>query len=211
MKIISLLKRIRKGQSLTRILMNDGFRDFILKGKVIDVGGGRNPDYFEYFKRGEEVSVEAVDGSINNIDFEQDRLPCADNSADTVICANVLEHIFNYRHLVSEMKRALKIKGQFIGFVPFLINYHPDPHDYFRYTNESLYKIFFEAGFTQIKIKAIGSSALYANYNNIMNVFPRFIRVMLFIPYYFLDRLYVYLRPNIKDRFPLGYIIYSIK
>ena len=45
MNLLKYLKHINKGQSLTRILMNFGFADFVLKGKVIDVGGGRSPDY----------------------------------------------------------------------------------------------------------------------------------------------------------------------
>ena len=211
MNLLKYLKHINKGQSLTRILMNFGFADFVLKGKVIDVGGGRSPDYFNYFKKEGEVEIQAVDGSIDHIDFEKDRLSFADNSVDTVICANVLEHIFNYNHLVGEIKRILRPQGQLIGFVPFLINYHPDPHDYFRYTNEALNKILKDNGFANTKIITIGSSPFFSNYNNLMNIFPKIMRTLIFVPCYILDRFYVYFRPEIKKRFPLGYIIYSIK
>lgn len=211
MILFRYIKNLAKGQSLTRILMNFGFADFVLKGKVIDVGGGRSPDYFNYFKKEGDVSVQAIDGSINKIDFEKDDLPFEDNSVDTIICANVLEHIFNYNHLVGEMKRILRPGGQLIGFVPFLINYHPDPHDYFRYTNEALNKILKDNGFANTKIITIGSSPFFANYYNLMNIFPKILRTLIFVPCYILDRFYVYFRPEIKKRFPLGYIIYSIK
>jgi SAM-dependent methyltransferase len=211
MILFRYIKNLAKGQSLTRILMNFGFADFVLKGKVIDVGGGRSPDYFNYFKKEGDVSVQAVDGSINKIDFEKDDLPFEYNSIDTVICANVLEHIFNYNHLIGEIRRIMRPGGQLIGFVPFLINYHPDPHDYFRYTNEALNKILTDNGFANTKIITIGSSPFFANYNNLMNIFPKILRTLIFVPCYILDRFYVYFRPEIKKRFPLGYIIYSIK
>ena len=42
------------------------------------------------------------------------------------------------------------------SLVPFLVNVHTDPHDYFRYTFASLHRIFEEAGFSQIRITSMG-------------------------------------------------------
>ncbi len=58
-----LLKKIYRDQSLLRILMNEGFSGYALEGKVIDIGGGRNPDYFNYFDMSRVTSREALDGS----------------------------------------------------------------------------------------------------------------------------------------------------
>lgn len=211
MKILSILKGISKGQSLTRILMNDGFRDFTLRGKVVDVGGGRNPDYFAYFRQDNVGSIKAIDGSIDGINFEKDLLPYKEFEVDTVILANVLEHVFNYDHLIGEIYRILNKNGQLIGFVPFMINYHPDPNDYFRYTKEALNKIITKAGYKEIRIVKVGGSSVFCNFNNVMLSLPFFVRLLLFPFVYFLNNLYYKLRPRVTDRFPLGYIFYGIK
>lgn len=211
MKMLKILKGIKKGQSLTRILMNDGFKDFTLRGKVVDVGGGRNPDYFKYFKQEDVLSLKAIDGSIDGIDFEKDLLPYKTSEVDTVVLANVLEHVFNYEHLTKEIFRILSNDGQLIGFVPFMINYHPDPHDYFRYTKEALNKIMVKAGFKNVEVRVIGGSSIFCNFNNIMLSLPVFVRLIVFPFVYFFSNLYYKLRPSIMDRFPLGYIFYGIK
>jgi SAM-dependent methyltransferase len=201
-----ILKKIVGGQSLLRIMMNVGFRGYVLKGRVVDIGGGRAPDYFDYFDLSRPTSTEALDGSISGIDFETDALPYMDESVDTALCANVLEHVYNHRFLVGEMHRILKTDGQLIGFVPFLIQYHPDPHDYFRYTKEALMRIFAEAGFKDIHIKEVGGGPFATNFNNIMLSVPRSIAALLFLVYWPLDRLFLKVRPKVRERYPLGFI-----
>jgi SAM-dependent methyltransferase len=201
-----ILKKIYGDQSLLRILMNIGFRTYSLRGAVIDVGGGRHPDYFKYFDMSNVTSTELVDGSVSGIDFEKDALPYKERSVDTVVCANVLEHVYNHRHLVEEMHRILKSGGMLVGFVPFLIQYHPDPHDYFRYTKEALVRIFTDAGFKDISITTIGGSPIAANFNTIMLSVPRIVRVALFLFYWPLDCLFLKFRPAARERYPLGFI-----
>ena len=186
--------------------MNLGFREYKLSGVVVDVGGGRSPDYFEYFDMTHVTSVTLIDGAISGINFEKDALPFADASVDTVVCANVLEHVYNYQFLVGEMKRILKPSGMLVGFVPFFIQYHPDPHDYFRYTKEALLRIFSDAGFVDIEIKEIGGGPFLANFNTIVLSLPRFIRVILFPFYALFDKMFLTLRPSATIRYPLGFI-----
>jgi SAM-dependent methyltransferase len=190
--------------------MNVGFRGLPLRGVVVDVGGGRSPDYFEYFDTKNVVSIVAVDGSISKINFEKDSLPYSNGSIDTAVCANVLEHIYEHRHLVAEIYRILKPDGELIGFVPFLVQYHPDPHDYFRYTKEALARIFAGAGFRSIRIEIVGGGPFAANFSNIMLSMPRFIAAPLFLVYWPLDRLFLTLRPAARERYPLGFI-FSMK
>jgi SAM-dependent methyltransferase len=206
MKFSYLFRKILRGQTLLRILMNSGFREFKLSGKVVDIGGGRHPDYFEYFDIKGTQSIEPLDGSLSGIDFERDRLPYDDGSIDTVVCANVLEHIYNHQLLVKEMHRILTLNGTLVGFVPFLIQYHPDPHDYFRYTKEALMRIFTDAGFKNIAIKEVGGGPFATNFNNIMLSIPRPLAAILFSAYWGLDRLFLKLRPKVRERYPLGFI-----
>lgn len=200
------LKHLYKGQTLTRIMMNKALSQETLKGKVLDIGGGHKPDYFHYFQKDKNTTIEPLDFSMSGIDFEKDRLPYNDSSIDTIILCNVLEHLYNYKSILGEIYRVMKNDAQMIGFVPFWVGYHPDPHDYFRYTDECLIKIFKDIGFNKIEIERIGRGPILANFNTIVLSIPRFIRPILFIPSYILDTLFINLRSKSLKRNPFGYI-----
>ncbi|MDB5266107.1 MAG: hypothetical protein JWM39_820 [Parcubacteria group bacterium] len=185
--------------------MNRAFSAFTLSGKTIDVGGGHHPDYFDYFQQEPGTQIEALDASLSGIDFETDALPYADASIDTIICANVLEHIFNYQHLTNEMQRILKPSGQLIGFVPFLQQYHPDPNDYFRYTRTALERILHHAGFNTVQVREVGGGPFLVNYNILMLSLPRILRVLLYPLHSALDVVFLSLRPGAAKRLPLGF------
>lgn len=191
---------------MLRALMNRALSDETIRGKTVDVGGGRHPDYFSFLKREGSVAIEAVDASISKIDFEKDALPYTSGTVDTVICCNVLEHIYRYAFLTGEMRRILKPGGALIGFVPFLINYHPDPHDYFRYTKESLVRILKDAGFTRVSVREVGAGPILLNFNNIVLSLPVFLRPLLLPFYYWTDVMVLALRPGLRIRYPMGYI-----
>jgi SAM-dependent methyltransferase len=191
--------------------MNLSFRNIKLSGFVLDVGGARSPDYFDYFDTKDVTKIKPVDGSIMNLDFEKDELPEDDGTVDTVLLCNVLEHVYNHMFLMGEIYRVLKIEGRLVGFVPFLINYHPDPHDYFRYTGEAISKIMMTVGFVDVQIKEVGGGPFYVNYNNLVLSVPKIFRPFLFIPYFCLDKLFLVLRPEARKRYPLGYTFYARK
>lgn len=211
MIFVSIIKQIWKGHSLVRALMNESFRGKYIWGKTVDVGGGRKPDYFNFFNIGESFNIELVDKSIQKIDFEIDVLPYETNSIDSVLCCNVLEHIYNYQHLVSEIFRILKPKSRLVGFVPFLVQYHPDPHDYFRYTEESLRKILEDAGFREVQVELVGLGLIGLVFNVLISPVPKFLKVPLFIMAYPLAHLSIYIKPSLKKRFPLGYTFLASK
>ncbi len=205
--LVHTLKFLYKDHTLVRIRMNEALSKEPLVGRTLDVGGGHKPDYFNYFKRTPGSTVEMIDGSIVDVDFEKDRLPYSDGSMDTLIFCNVLEHIYNYRHILGELRRILKPKGQMIGFVPFWVNYHPDPRDFWRFTKESLYKVLSEAGFKEVTIVPMEGGPFLANFNTIVLSIPlRFLRPMVFPFYKALDFLFCKMRPKSKDRCPLGFL-----
>ena len=84
------------------------------------------------------------------------RVPVASASAGTVVCTEVLEHVWGPESVLSEAHRLLQAEGRFIGSMPFLVRLHADPHDFQRYTDIKLERLLQEAGFTQIHIERQG-------------------------------------------------------
>jgi len=206
MFIYDIIKGISRGKSLVRTLMNLELKNYSIGGKVLDIGGGKKPSYYSFLKKYDNMKVVNIDAKSMQIDLEKDKLPVDNGSIDYVLMFNILEHIYNHNFLAREIYRVLKQNGQVLGFVPFLVNYHPDPHDYFRYTKEALEKIFQQAGFEEIYIKRIGRGPIAVNYNNIVLSLPKIVSIIIFPIYYCLDWLIVKLRPKIVERYPLGYM-----
>src|SRR3989344_2519444 len=150
--ILKIAKGIWRKKSLLRTLMNLELANYSVRGKVLDIGGGVNPSYFEFLKKEEGAEIINIDFKSlheigKTIDLEKDPLPYSDGSIDHVLVFNLFEHIYNYRFLAGEIKRVLNPGRQVLGFVPFMMSYHPDPRDYFRYTTEALRNIFGETVF----------------------------------------------------------------
>ena len=86
---------------------------------------------------------------------------------------------------------------------------YPDSHDYFRYTHEALLRLLADAGFTKSTVIRIGDGPLLSNFNTIVLSLPHPLRPLLYLPYAFLDALFVALRPESRNRNPLGYVFIS--
>ncbi len=201
-----MIRGLWRGESVARVEMNNALASHTIFGRVADVGGGREPNYFKYLKQEPGTTIEALDVSLNGIDFEKDSLPYDDGSVDTVLLCNVLEHIYNHKFLLSECRRVLSKNGKLLGFVPFMVGYHPDPHDFFRYSNEALERLFRETEFSRTNVYPIGGSPLMANLNLLVLSIPRPLRPALYLWYRFWDILYVRLRPRANERTPFGYV-----
>ncbi len=155
------------GKSLGRTLVNAAFSGISLNGSGIDLGAKNgSSSYYRFFNLGKETKILFSDlhsdsPNVLKIDLEQ-RIPVNDGSQDFLILANVLEHLYDYQTCVSECARVLKPGGCLVGCVPFLVQVHPDPDDFFRYTSSSLRRIFSEAGFTKIKIESLAFGSFSA-------------------------------------------------
>lgn len=113
-------------------------------GKLLDCGSGTVP-YFGIYK--DKVhDVTCIDWGdsfheLKHIDKKVDltgKLPFKDSSFDTILLADVIEHLPNPENIFSEVSRTLKKNGVVIIFVPFMYGVHEWPHDYHRHTEYSL-------------------------------------------------------------------------
>ena len=70
---------------------------------------------------------------------------------------NVLEHIYNYENVLKESIRTLKKEGAMVLAVPFLIQLHPSPKDHWRFSEETLSRMFFDTGFEDVSVRTLGT------------------------------------------------------
>ena len=209
--ISMLIREIWRGKSLPRTFLNFALKSITVRGAVLDLGSKSSAmSYNRFLKRGEGARVTYTDyhstgKDIIKLDLEKS-YELRDMSYDTITCFNTLEHVFNYQNLISESYRVLKSGGTFIGGTPFLVGYHPDPHDYFRYTHEALDRMFVAAGFEKEQIVSLGLGPLTAALSMDFFVWPRILRPLAVTVAILFDQLILKIKPKQLGRFPLGYV-----
>jgi SAM-dependent methyltransferase len=132
------------------------------RGRLLDLGCGDVPYYGMYRERASEVLC--VDWSASthghqHIDLEADlnaALPLADQSFETVLLADVLEHIHEPERLLAEIHRLLVPSGKLLCMTPFLYQVHEGPHDYYRYTRFALERLCARAGLAVVELTPYG-------------------------------------------------------
>lgn len=133
-------------------------KEFV-KGDLLDVGCGNKP-YEKWYKQvsDSQVGCDIIQSNENRVDVIclATDLSFADNSFDTVLCTQVMEHVFDHHALLSEAYRVLRPGGHIILTVPFCWEIHEAPYDFFRVTRHGLEELFKEQDFKIDKIKANG-------------------------------------------------------
>ena len=74
-------------------------------------------------------------------------------SFDTVLCTQVMEHVYDFGNLAQETYRLLKKGGYAIFTIPFLWPIHAEPNDFFRFTQYSIEEIFNKLAFEIIELR----------------------------------------------------------
>jgi SAM-dependent methyltransferase len=135
-----------------------------MTGKVVDLGGDRRSGYHALIrgeKRVEVVNIMKDAGPDHVFDLEE-MFPLASSVYDGVLSMNILEHIYRYQQFLSECVRILKPGGSILLAVPFAMQVHPSPRDHFRYTGETLERIFAETGFRDVRVIPVGKGPFTA-------------------------------------------------
>ncbi len=126
-------------------------------GKTLDVGAGRGR--YRAFIESVVTDYKTTDiDPYEGVDYVEDatRLSFADNSFETILSFQTLEHIREPNKAVAEMHRILKEGGICIATVPFFAPEHARPTDFQRYTTEGLRVLFEQAGFIVVECEAYG-------------------------------------------------------
>lgn len=134
----------------------------IIKGKLLDVGCGNSP--FKFLVNQTECEYVGIDiVGADNFDykntgiiiFDGENIPFENESFESIICTEVIEHIPNPEKIISEIHRVLKPNGTGIITLPWSARVHFAPHDFCRYTPYKLRLLF--QNFKSIEIKNRGT------------------------------------------------------
>ncbi len=121
-----------------------------LKGKCADIGSGNSP-YKKYIINNVDEYISIDKGNIHKhmfssskekfIDADIKKLPFDENTFDSVILTQVLEHIDEPFKALDEIKRVIKKDGILVLSVPFIYQAHATPYDFFRFSEFGLKKL----------------------------------------------------------------------
>ena len=130
-------------------------------GRVLDVGCGSQPYRLLFKGRYEEwVGVDVAPSSLPGfpLDVRGDAqvLPFGEGTFDTVVAAEVLEHLPRPELFWNEAKRVLRPGGHILLSTPFLYWIHEKPNDYHRFTAYGLRAAAARAGFEVVRIEPRG-------------------------------------------------------
>lgn len=100
-------------------------------------------------------NMEITEGEGIDIIGSVEAIPCDDSMFDLVIAQEVLEHVRTPALALREMHRVLRPRGFAYVQLPFVIGYHPCPHDYWRFSHEGIRHIVESADF---EITELGQS-----------------------------------------------------
>jgi SAM-dependent methyltransferase len=133
--------------------------DGYCKGNFLDLSCGNKP-YEEWYNplSTSAIGCDIIQSDKNRVDVicPADNLAFENDRFDTILCSQVLEHVYNQKGVVGESYRTLKKDGHLILTVPFCWELHEEPYDFFRVTKHGLRKMFEDAGFTVLYIKGNG-------------------------------------------------------
>ena len=183
--VISLFKECWRGKSIYRSLHNLYLGELpSFNGRGIDFGAKNGTGSYYRFIDITNAEMTYTDfysqntEKVKSIDFEND-FDLSDMEYDFALCMNTLEHVFNHQSFMNNIAKCLKDGGMIEGVVPFLLPYHADPDDYFRYTHSALLKILSEAGFNNISITKIGIGGFTVSANLISRLLK--FKILVFI------------------------------
>lgn len=183
---------------LVHLLHNRVFRknSRYIKGKVIDLGCGVAPYKQDVIDLGAEYT--GVDWSNSKHHVNPDviadltqPLPFENQSFDTALSFQVMEHLPTPQSFLNECFRILREDGTLFLTVPFQWRVHEAPYDFFRYTLYGLEYLINEAGFKECRIEEVGGFwytwLLKWNYFLASKFAPKPIR-FLFAPFWFINQ-----------------------
>lgn len=127
-----------------------------LTGDVLDVGGGEKNRYKSLFMFKTFTCLDIYPGEGIDIVASADAIPLPDESKDSILSTQMLEHVKYPEKCVQEMYRVLKKGGYAVITAPQWNELHAEPHDYWRYTKYGFVELFERNGFKTVEFHQRG-------------------------------------------------------
>lgn len=157
---IPLINKRKTDSILVNRLFLDAMKELVnyAKGELLDVGCGQSPFYPLFLQKTNSYVKTDVLTSSGKPDIYSSitALPFKDESFDTILCTQVLEHVFEPFCAFNEMRRILRCGGVIIIGTPLIYWIHEAPVDYLRYTRYFYQKIATTYDFEILCLKEVG-------------------------------------------------------
>ncbi|MBC5838492.1 class I SAM-dependent methyltransferase [Flavobacterium muglaense] len=165
-----------------------------LEGSLLDFGCGTKP-YKKLFVNvkeylGVDYKIEGREQNYSEVDafYDGKNIPFENEKFDSLLCTEVLEHVFNIDELLVEFHRVLKNDGLAIITTPFMWEEHEMPYDFARYTTPALKYLYERNGFKVIDHFKTGNYIeviFQFNLNYIKNILPnnKVLRQFFLLPF----------------------------
>jgi SAM-dependent methyltransferase len=156
---------IRHHQYMILSYFNNWIRTDVLEhtnGILLDLGCGAQP-YRKVLEpkwsRYIAADVAIANNTKPDLLFEPGKpVPLEDNSVDTILSTQVLEHVRDFNHYMAECNRLLVKGGHLIISAPMQWKHHEVPYDFWRFTKFGLSEVLERNNFEIIHIKQAGGT-----------------------------------------------------
>jgi len=197
-----------------------------LSGKILDFGCGSSPyksliKYDEYTRVDFENESHPVGNSVIDVFYDGSTLPFQDNSFDSILCTEVLEHIPNLDKILKELHRVLKQNGKILISVPFVWNEHEIPNDYQRFSRFGIRLFLENNGFkilniyktskTVHTITQLWTNAIHHAFFTRFFMLNYLINFIFIFPFNLIGWILGWIIPDKKKRLPLNIVILAEK
>lgn len=168
-----------------------------LNGNLLDFGCGSKP-YKGVFTKvssyiGVDLKIEGREENHKYIDkfYDGKTIPFEDETFDSLLSTEVLEHVFNVEDILKEINRVLKKGGKALITTPFMWEEHEMPYDFARYTTPALFHLYEKNGFKVIENRKAGNNIeVIAQFslNYFKNIMPKneILRQIFLLPFIFI-------------------------
>jgi SAM-dependent methyltransferase len=137
------------------------------KAPVLEIGS-RFPDPMAVWannryllKDGMWVGADFITGLNVDVCASVEGLPFKDDTFGTVLCSEVLEHVWDVRAAIQEMRRVLQPGGYLVITTLFAFPIHGYPDDYWRFTDSAMARLLKD--FAEVNVSVAGTQEFVLN------------------------------------------------